>query len=111
MGAIDAYGIQNFDPHPITTFMSQITVTDVNPDPSMPDVPGNGVHMDSGGCGVNFANIEVTNVAYKAPFHGDTHCNTFDNDSWNAGFDSSKMQYDQIGVTATFPYKAEAAAL
>ena len=30
--------------------------------------------------------------------------NTFANDSWVDGFDPSKMQYDQIGVTSKFPY-------
>lgn len=111
MGAIDAYGVQNFEPHTIDSSMSQITVTDVNADPSMPDVVPSGVHMDAGGCGFDFSDMEVTNTEYKAPFHGDTHCNTFENDSWNDGFDKSQMQYDQIGVNTDFPYHDQAAAL
>jgi hypothetical protein len=109
MGAIDAYGIQNFDPHPITTTMSQITVTDVNADPSMPDSVPSGIHMDGGGCGVSFNDIVVTNTQYRSPFHGGTNCNSFGNVSWNTGFDDSQMQYDKIGVTANFPYRGEIA--
>jgi Right handed beta helix region len=104
MGAIDSYGVQNFEPHTIESQMSQITVDDVNADPSMPDVVPSGIHMDAGGCGWNFSNIKVTNAQYKAPFHGDTHCNTFENDSWNDGFDESKLELDKIGVTPNFPY-------
>ncbi len=111
MGAIDAYGVQNFEPHVIESHMSQITITDVNADPSMPDSVPSGIHMDSGGCGFDFSNIEISNTEYRTPFHGDTHCNTFENDSWNDGFDKTQMQYDQIGVGPDFPYGSEAAAL
>ncbi|GAA5189988.1 hypothetical protein GCM10023322_44030 [Rugosimonospora acidiphila] len=103
MGAIYAYGVQDFEPHTIVNHMSQITIDNVNADPSMPDTPPSGVHMDGGGCGFDFSDIQVTNVEYK-PYHGDTSCNTFENDSWNAGFDPSQMQLDKIGVTSAYPY-------
>ena len=83
----------------------------VNADKSMPDSVPSGIHMDSGGCGFDFSNIEISNTEYRTPFHGDTHCNTFENDSWNDGFDKTQMQYDQIGVGTDFPYGSEAAAL
>lgn len=111
MGAIDAYGIQNFDPHTTTTTMSQITVTDVNADPSMPDVVPSGIHMDSGGCGVSFNDIAVTDTEYRTPFHGGTDCNTFGNVSWNTGFDATQMQYGKIGVKPSFPYRDEIAGV
>jgi hypothetical protein len=111
MGAIDAYGVSNDPPYTVNKLMNQITVTDVNADPSMPDVPPSGIHMDSGGEGFNFTNIVITDTEYTTPFHGDTHNNTFSNCSWLTGFDDSLMQYDQIGVTADFPYATEAAAL
>lgn len=111
MGAIDAYGVSNDPPYTVNKLMNQITVTDVNADPSMPDVPPSGIHMDSGGEGFNFTNIVITDVEYVTPFHGDTHNNTFSNCSWLAGFDDTQMQYDQIGVTDDFPYATEAAAL
>jgi hypothetical protein len=111
MGALDAYGVSNRPPYTVNKLMNQITVTDVNADPSMPDVAPSGIHMDSGGEGFNFTNIVITDVGYKTPFHGDTHSNTFSNCSWLAGFDDSKMQYDQIGVSADFPYSAEIAGL
>lgn len=111
MGALDAYGVSNQPPYTINKLMNQITITDVIADPSMPDVAPSGIHMDSGGEGFNFTNIVITDVGYRTPFHGDTHNNTFSNCSWLAGFDDTKMQYDQIGVSADFPYAAEAAAL
>ena len=111
MGAIDAYGVQNRDPITINTPLNQITVDDVNADPSMPDVVPSGVHMDSGGCGLSFTNIEVTNVQYDPPFHGNAKCNVFGNVSWKDGFDAEQMQYDQIGVTKQFPYADQAASV
>lgn len=111
MGAIDAYGVSNQPPYTINKLMNQITITDVNADPSMPDVVPSGIHMDSGGEGFNFTNIVITDTEYTTPFHGDTHNNTLSNCSWLAGFDDTEMQYDQIGVTSDFPYQAEAAAL
>jgi hypothetical protein len=61
--------------------------------------------MDFGGCGFDFSNIQVTNVQGDQ-YHGPSaeECNTFANDSWVDGFDPSKMQYAQIGVTSRFPY-------
>ncbi|GAA4624101.1 hypothetical protein GCM10023196_022930 [Actinoallomurus vinaceus] len=110
MGAIDSYGVQNFEPHTIEASMSQILIDDVNADPSMPDVVPSGVHMDAGGCGYKFSDIQATNIQYRQPFHGNTNCNAFENNSWDANFDSSKMEYDKIGVTAGFPYPIPAAA-
>jgi hypothetical protein len=111
MGAIDAYGVSNDPPYTVNKLMNQITVTDVNADPSMPDVAPSGIHMDSGGEGFNFTNIVITDVEYVTPFHGDTHNNTFSNCSWLTGFDDSLMQYDEIGVSADFPYSAQIADL
>ena len=103
-GALYAYGVQNFDPHVMNSSIDQVTIDDVNADPSMVDSPPRGVHMDFGGCGSDFSNIQVTNVQGDQ-YHGPSaaECNTFANDSWVDGFDPSKMQYDQIGVTSKFP--------
>ncbi|GLY88551.1 hypothetical protein [Actinoallomurus iriomotensis] len=104
-GAIYAYGVQNFDPHTMNSSVDQVTIDDVRADPSMVDAPPRGVHMDFGGCGFNFSNIQVTNVQGDQ-YHGPSaaECNEFANDSWRDGFDTSKMRYDQIGLTAQFPY-------
>ncbi|MEQ7127752.1 right-handed parallel beta-helix repeat-containing protein [Actinopolymorpha sp. B11F2] len=105
MGALYAYGVRNHDPTlPTTNVMNQITIDDVNPtDPEMFDPAGHGVHMDFGGCSFHFANIEVTNVQGRT-FKGSRNCNTLENNSWDPGFDKSKMEYDKIGVSADFPY-------
>lgn len=105
MGALYAYGVANFDPTlPTTNVMNQITIDDVNPtDPTMPSPATHGVHMDFGGCSFAFSNIEVTNVQGNR-FKGNRNCNTLENNSWDAGFDQSKMEYDRIGVSADFPY-------
>jgi hypothetical protein len=104
-GAIYAYGVQNFDPHTMNSSVDQVTIDDVRADPSMLDSPPRGVHMDFGGCGFRFSNIQVTNVQGDQ-YHGPSaeECNEFANDSWESGFDTAKMRYDQIGLTAQFPY-------
>lgn len=105
MGALYAYGVTNFEPTlPPTNVMNQITIDDVNPtDPTMPAPATHGVHMDFGGCGFHFSNIEVTNVQGNT-FKGDRDCNILDNNSWDPDFDKSKMEYDNIGVPDDFPY-------
>ena len=62
--------------------------------------------MDFGGCGFAFSDIKVTNTE-SDPYHGPSAgpCDTFANVSWEAGFDDSRMQYDQIGVLPSFPYE------
>lgn len=103
-GAIYAYGTHNDEPHlPPSEVMNQITIEDVNADPSMEDGPPHGVHMDFGGCSYLFSNIEVTNV------QGDKHhngkgCNAQENVNWADDFDSSEMEYAKIGVKDDFPY-------
>ncbi|MFI6347175.1 right-handed parallel beta-helix repeat-containing protein [Streptomyces sp. NPDC050560] len=103
MGAFYAYGVSNQEPHPVNNHVSQMVVGDVIPDDSMPDSGTRGVHMDSGGCGFDFRNVEVgrtTDQSYQS-----YQCNTTENDNWMDGFDASKMQYDKIGVKAAFPYR------
>ncbi|MEQ7127757.1 right-handed parallel beta-helix repeat-containing protein [Actinopolymorpha sp. B11F2] len=103
-GAIYAYAVHNEEPHlPPTSVLNQITIDDVHADPSMEDGPPHGVHMDFGGCGFRFSNIEVSNVQGDA-YHNGKGCNVKENVSWEADFDASRMQYDQIGVTDDFPY-------
>jgi hypothetical protein len=41
----------------------------------------------------------VTDQKYQA-----YKCNTVSNADWETGFDTSKMEYDKIGVLPTFPY-------
>lgn len=106
MGAFYTYGVSNQEPHPITNTVDQLLIGDVIPDASMPDSGTRGVHMDAGGCGFAFSNVEVgetTDQEYQS-----YQCNQVENGSWEDGFDASKMDYDQIGVTDDFPYDVPA---
>ncbi|WP_199238580.1 right-handed parallel beta-helix repeat-containing protein [Kribbella steppae] len=102
MGAFYTYGVDNQEPHPIQNTVKQMVITDVIPDASMPDSGTRGVHMDAGGCGFSFADIEVGQVTDDK--YQSYQCNQVTNANWAEGFDASKMEYDKIGVLPTFPY-------
>ncbi|MFI5610031.1 right-handed parallel beta-helix repeat-containing protein [Amycolatopsis sp. NPDC051903] len=102
MGAFYTYGVDNFEPHTLDNYVSQVVIGDVIPDASMPDSGTRGVHMDAGGCGFSFTDIEVGKVTDDK--YQSYQCNTVTNANWADGFDQSRMQYDKIGVTAAFPY-------
>ncbi|MEO3884402.1 right-handed parallel beta-helix repeat-containing protein [Nonomuraea sp. B5E05] len=113
MGAFYTYGVSNTEPHEIDNHVSQMVIGDVINDPAgaMPDSGTRGVHMDAGGCGFSFADIEVGEVSDDK--YQSYQCNEVTNANWADGFDASKMEYDKIGVTDAFPYplpEAEAAA-
>ena len=108
MGAFYTYGVANQDPHPVTNTVEQMVIGDVLSDPigQMPDSGTRGIHMDAGGCGFSFTDIEVgatTDQSYQS-----YQCNEVTNGNWNAGFDASRMEYDKIGVTEAFPYDVAA---
>ncbi|WP_220448072.1 right-handed parallel beta-helix repeat-containing protein [Nonomuraea diastatica] len=104
MGAFYTYGVSNTEPHEIDNHVSQMVIGDVINDPAgaMPDSGTRGVHMDAGGCGFSFENIEVGKVSDDK--YQSYQCNEVKNANWADGFDSSKMEYDKIGVTDAFPY-------
>ena len=103
MGAFYTYGVDNQEPHPVQNTVDQLVVGDVIPDPSMPDAGGTrGVHMDAGGCGFAFSNVEVGTVTDDK--YQSYKCNEVTNANWVTGFDASKMEYDKIGVLPSFPY-------
>ncbi|MGP3929104.1 right-handed parallel beta-helix repeat-containing protein [Nonomuraea sp. KM88] len=104
MGAFYTYGVSNTEPHEIDNHVSQMVIGDVINDPAgaMPDSGTRGVHMDAGGCGFSFANIEVGEVSDDK--YQSYQCNEVTNANWADGFDASKMEYDKIGVTDAFPY-------
>jgi hypothetical protein len=108
MGAFYTYGVANQEPHPVKNTVDQMIIGDVIPDPAgaMPDSGTRGVHMDAGGCGFSFSNIEVgrtTDQSYQS-----YQCNEVTNSNWQEGFDASKMEYDLIGTTDDFPYEVAA---
>ncbi|NGN63000.1 right-handed parallel beta-helix repeat-containing protein [Streptomyces sp. A7024] len=102
MGAFYTYGVENEEPHPVDNHVRQVVIGDVIPDPSMPDSGTRGVHMDAGGCGFSFTDIEVGKVTDDK--YQSYQCNQVKNANWEDGFDASRMEYDKIGVTDAFPY-------
>ncbi|MFE2540373.1 right-handed parallel beta-helix repeat-containing protein [Actinacidiphila glaucinigra] len=102
MGAFYTYGVSNVEPHTVDNHVRQVVIGDVIPDASMPDSGTRGVHMDAGGCGFGFEDIEVGEVTDQK--YQSYQCNTVENANWEAGYDPSRMEYDKIGVTADFPY-------
>nr|WP_236667164.1 right-handed parallel beta-helix repeat-containing protein [Nonomuraea sp. K271] len=104
MGAFYTYGVSNTEPHEIDNHVSQMVIGDVINDPAgaMPDSGTRGVHMDAGGCGFSFDNIEVGEVSDDK--YQSYQCNEVTNANWADGFDATKMEYDKIGVTGAFPY-------
>ncbi len=102
MGAFYTYGVDNAEPHPITNRVFQVVIGDVIPDESMPDSGTRGVHMDAGGCGFSFTDIEVGQVTDQK--YQSYQCNQVHNANWEDDFDQSRMEYDRIGVTDAFPY-------
>ncbi|GAA4986701.1 hypothetical protein GCM10023334_118030 [Nonomuraea thailandensis] len=110
MGAFYTYGVSNVEPHPMDNHVKQMVITDVINDPAgaMPDSGTRGVHMDAGGCGFTFDNIEVGKVSDDK--YQSYQCNQVTNANWADGFDASKMEYDKIGVTSAFPYPIPGAA-
>ncbi|MGW8949499.1 right-handed parallel beta-helix repeat-containing protein [Streptomyces sp. NPDC055709] len=109
VSAFYAYGTSNFEPHKIDNFVDQIVIGDVINDPSVPNRNSTrGVHLDNGGCSFHLENVEVGEVnddkyqGYPPP------CSTVGNANWKDDFDSSKMEYDKIGVTDSFPYATPA---
>lgn len=107
MGAFYTYGVDNQEPHPVRNTVDQMVITDVINDPAgaMPDSGTRGVHMDAGGCGFSFSNIEVGEVSDQE--YQSYQCNEVSNSSWEDDFDSSEMEYDKIGVTDAFPYPVD----
>ncbi|NKQ56893.1 right-handed parallel beta-helix repeat-containing protein [Amycolatopsis sp. K13G38] len=103
MGAFYTYGVSNVEPYQNDNTANQIVIGDVIPDASMPDSGTRGVHMDAGGCGFTFTNIQVGKVTDDK--YQSYKCNTVENANWLADFDASKMEYDKIGVTGAFPYQ------
>ena len=102
MGAFYTYGVDNQEPHPVQNTVKQMVITDVIPDASMPDSGTRGVHMDAGGCGFSFSDIEVGQVTDDK--YQSYQCNEVSNANWAAGFDAGRMEYDKIGVLPGFPY-------
>lgn len=104
MGAFYTYGVHNVEPHPIDNYVDQMVIGDVVNDPAgqMPDSGRAACTWTPHGCGFAISNVQVGKVSdqkYQA-----YQCNEVSNADWEDGFDSSKMEYDKIGVTGAFPY-------
>ncbi len=104
MGLLNTFGLGADQPFNVNVFR-QITIEGGHAEPSMVDWPPNGVFLDHQSQGQTLEDVEVTDVAgdqYRSndpvPYH------TMTNVSWEPGFDSSRMDYANIGARADFPY-------
>ena len=101
-------------------YLNQIYMDRVGSAPSNQDFKPNGINFDMGCQGTVATNIKIVNPQhYNVRFDENTNHVTFDNvnlayyhsESSEAqavnykNFDDSKMEYDQIGVTASYPYE------
>lgn len=103
-GAIHMAGISSLDHFPVNR-LEQILITDIEPHPSMNDLQPNGIFFDypRGVTDQVLRNVEIrkTEIPFRVNKTDIRH--TYDNVSWKEGFDSSKMEYDQIGLKPDFP--------
>jgi len=112
---------------PHTNTFEQILIDGAKSHPQVLDVKPDGVYADIGAYGQVFKNIEVRDVqrysfvSYKYDSSTFVTGHTFENVSWNGynftgsllqgstvvggEFDSSKMEYDKIGLTKDFPFE------
>ncbi|MEI8206900.1 MAG: LamG-like jellyroll fold domain-containing protein [Kiritimatiellales bacterium] len=104
MGAIHMAAISTPSVRPVNT-LEQLLIFDIAAHPSMNDVKPNGIFFDypAGVTDQVLRDIEIR--AVKIPFRTNKTDvrHTYDNCSWRDGFDTTRMHYDQIGLTADFP--------
>lgn len=100
---IYAWGISDELPYLVNTF-EQLLIDDTRAHPSMKDYPPNGVFLDNETYGQILTDIEVRN-SQSVPYRTNgTGSQVLSNVSWEAGFDSSRIDYDSIGVRADHPF-------
>jgi len=102
-GSLMNFGISDDSPY-LVNYFEQITIDHIYAHPSLQDQAPNGIFMDNDSRGQNFKNIEVTNTQGAQFRNNDSGYHTFDNVSWEGGFDSGLMDYDNIGTKSDFPY-------
>ncbi|MBO9605943.1 MAG: right-handed parallel beta-helix repeat-containing protein [Paenibacillaceae bacterium] len=102
-GAIYAFGISDDTPY-LTNTIDQVTIDNVYAHPSMSDYAPNGIFMDNDSNGQLFSNIKVTNTQNGAFRTNDSGSHSLTNVSWQAGFNDTLMDYNNIGLKSTFVY-------
>lgn len=104
MGAIHMAGISSHEDFPSNT-IEQMLISDLAAHPSMQDIKPNGIFFDypEGVTDQILRDVEIreTEVPYRTNNTDIRH--TYDNVSWREDFDSSRMQYDRIGLAEDFP--------
>ncbi len=119
-GALHLAGV-SFETEPYATnYFENIYIDDIYAHPSMQDVKPNGIFCDYQTFGQSFKNIKVGNenghvdankpdskykyfTSYSQLRYNESGMGTYDNCSWYPGFDESKMDYSNMGITERFP--------
>lgn len=116
-GAFFVFGIgkgSNYN----NNYAEQILIDTIGAHPSMDDYKPNGINLDAGASGMHLKDIKIINPQhYNFRYdnqHGDVYfvdnCNVYygSNDQ-TASFDESRMDYNNIGIKATFPTEYQTA--
>lgn len=101
-GAVYSFGLAN-DSHPRTNTVDQVIVTNVHADPSMADIPPNGVFVDNDSSTQIFSNIKVEGTAGPWYRQNASPAQIFRNVNWQNGFDIHALDDAQINLRADFP--------
>ena len=107
MGALHCAALNNPGGGSVNTF-EQITVADTAAIPSMMDIGPNGIFLDWPKMAMDqiFKDIEIIRSQGSAMrSHGPDNGKSMqtENVSWKEGFDASRMDYRNIGLTPEFP--------
>jgi len=104
MGAVHMAGISGRDIHPVN-YLEQLLIENAPAHPSMLDVPPNGIFLDytEGVVGQILKDIDIRGPGTPFRTNRTDFRHVYDNCSWRAGFDHSRMEYDRIGRLDDFP--------
>lgn len=89
-----------------TNTYDQILISNIRANPSIHDTPPDGLYMDAQAWGQSISNIEITNIQ-RYPFFTNSSSHTFNNVTWTGNFNTALMDYGNIGIKSSFPYKSE----
>ncbi|MBB5803383.1 hypothetical protein F4560_003151 [Saccharothrix ecbatanensis] len=102
-GPLYSFGLSDDKPYLYNSW-EQITVNGARAHPSMHDYAPFGVYMDNDSYGQHFTNVQLSDTQGVAFHNNESGDHVTSNVSWETGFTESKMDYNGIGVTSSFPY-------
>jgi hypothetical protein len=101
-GAVYAFGLSADNNPPRTNFVDRVVVANIFADPSMMDLPPDGVFMDNASSYQILSNIRVDR-SVGAPYRQNSSPHIFQNVSWESGFDGTAIDEAHIDLRPDFP--------